>query len=168
MAAISTIIAAAALTATVYSVTEQKKQAGKQADAQNKIRNEDIASNKAKQMAERRQQIREERIKRSRVLAASEASGTVGSSGEAGAIGSMNTQLGSNVGTNQSMIQSGQRVSVFAQDAASAQLAGQQAGMFGQLVNAAAPVAGSIFSTSPSTSSGSVFDASAEQKRLQG
>jgi len=161
MAAISTIIAAVALTATVYSAQEQKKQASKQNEAQTKIRNEDIASNKAKQMAERRQQIREERIKRARVLATSEASGTVGSSGEAGALGSMNTQLGVNVGANQSMIQSGQRVSVFSQDAANAQLAGQQAAMFGQLVNAAAPVAGSIFSTSPSTT-GSVFDARAK------
>lgn len=163
------ILAAASLAVTAYSAVEQNKAAKEQAAAQKKVSEETTASNTARQMAERRQQIREERVKRARILASSEASGTTGSSGEIGAVGSLNTQLGSNVGSNQSAIQSGQRISVFQQQAADAQLDGQQAGALGSLANAAIGVGGSIFSSgvSSTSSSTSVFDASSEQKRLQ-
>lgn len=49
-------------------------------------------------MKERRNQIREARIRRAQLLVASEASGTVGSSAEVGAIGSIQSQLSSNIG----------------------------------------------------------------------
>lgn len=139
MAAISTIIAAVTLTASVYSAQEQKKEAKKAAVAQTNIRNEEKAANTAKQMSERRQQVREERIKRARVLQASQNTGVAGGSGETGAVAALNTNLGSNLGSNSSAVMAGDRVSVFAQQAATAQNAGQNAALFGSLAIAAAP-----------------------------
>jgi len=140
------IIASAALASTAYSASEQKKESKKAARAQEQIRNEERASNKAKEMAERRQQLREERIKRARVLQASQNSGTAYSSGESGAVSSLNTQLSSNIGFNQSMLRSGERTSIFAQQASDAQSRQQGAAAFGQFALNAASLAGSIFS----------------------
>jgi hypothetical protein len=149
MAAVSTIIAGAALATTVYSVSEQSKQAKKSARAQENLQNEERARNTGQQIAERRQQIREERVKRARVMQASQNTGVAGGSGEAGALSSLSTQLGSNVGFNQSMIQSGERMSIFAQQAATAQYKGQQAALLGSFANSAASFSGSIFGTTP-------------------
>lgn len=146
MAAISTIIAGVALATTAYSISEQKSEAKKAARAQTQIRNEENAKNKAQQMVERRQQLREERIKRARVVQAAQNTGTAASSGETGAVSSLGTQLGSNLGFNQSMIRSGERISIFAQQAADAQTRQGNAAMLGQFAQAAAPLAGSIFS----------------------
>lgn len=140
MAAISTIVAAASLTLTAASI----KQQGKAAKAQKKIQNEEKARNTAQQMAERRQQVREERIKRARVMQASENTGTAGSSGELGAVSSIGTQLGANLGFNQSMIESGNRISGYTQQAADAQ---GKASMFNAVGSMAGNV-GSIFGSS--------------------
>lgn len=142
----SILIAAASLATTVYSASEQKKEAKKAARAQEGIRNEENARNKSQQMVERRQQLREERIKRARVLQASQNTGTAASSGETGAISSLGTQLGSNLGFNQSMVRSGERMSIFAQQAADAQTRQGSAAALGSFAQAAAPLAGSIFS----------------------
>lgn len=120
------ILAAVSLTSTVASMSQQRKAA----KAQGKIRNEEAARNTAQQMQERRQQVREERIKRARVMQASENTGTSGSSGEAGAITSIGSQLGANLGFNQGMIESGRRISQYSQEAADAQ---GRASMFGTL-----------------------------------
>lgn len=145
MAAVTTIIAGAALATSALSAVEQQKQAKRSAKAQEKIRNEERAQNVSRQLAERRQQIREERIKRARVLQSAENTGTAFSSGESGALSSLGTQLGSNLGFNQSMIRSGERISTFAQESANAQARGQSAALLGNLALSAAPVAGSIF-----------------------
>lgn len=147
MAVTTVLIAAASLTATAVSIKEQRK-AGK---ALKRIQNEERARNTAQQMAERRQQVREERIKRARILQASENTGTAGSSGEAGAVSSIGTQLGSNLGFNQSMIESGNRISNYSQQAADARsnasIFGAVAGMSGDI----GTIGGSIFQSTPST-----------------
>jgi hypothetical protein len=48
----------------------------------------------------RRQRIREQRIRRAQIIAASENQGTSASSGEIGAIGSLNTNLAGMIGTS--------------------------------------------------------------------
>lgn len=141
MAAISTIVAVASLTLTVAGMQQQ----GQAAKAQKKARNEEKARNTAQQMAERRQQVREERIKRARVMQASENTGTAGSSGELGAVSSIGTQLGANLGFNQSMIESGNRIGGYAQQAANAQ---SNASVFNSLAGMSGSV-GSIFGSSP-------------------
>lgn len=130
-----------AITATAASVQQQ----GKAAKAQKKIQNEEKARNTAQQMAERRQQVREERIKRARVMQASENTGTAGSSGELGAVSSIGTQIGANLGFNQSMIESGNRISGYAQQVANAQ---SNASVFNSIAGMSSNV-GSIFGSSP-------------------
>lgn len=130
-----------AITATAASIQQQ----GQAAKAQKKMRNEEKARNTAQQMAERRQQVREERIKRARVMQAAENTGTAGSSGELGAVSSIGSQLGANLGFNQSMIESGNRISGYAQQAANAQT---NASVFNSIAGMSGNV-GSIFGSSP-------------------
>ena len=142
--ATTTLIAAAALATTAYSISEQKSEAKKAAKAQTAIRQEENAKNKAQQMAERRTQLREERIKRARVIQAAQNSGTAASSGETGAVSSLGTNLGSNLGFNQSMVRSGERMSIFAQQASDAQGRQQSAAMLGSFAQSAAPLASDL------------------------
>lgn len=104
-----------------------------------------IAQQAQQAAQERRQQIREERIKRASILQQSENMGTANSSGETGALGGMKTHLGSNLGFNQSAIMAGQQISGFNQNAAnfmqSAQTAQGRAGMWGQVSG----IGGNIF-----------------------
>ena len=88
------------------------------ADEQKKIQGEQKAQNASKAMAERRQQVREERIKRARIIQSSVNSGASGSSGELGATSSLATTLGSNIGANAGALASADRVSGYAQNAA--------------------------------------------------
>jgi len=46
---------------------------------------------------QRRQQVREQRIRRARIVAASQASGTAGSSSEQGSLGALDTSTASNI-----------------------------------------------------------------------
>ena len=76
--------------------TSSRKISGLQAQSQAEQR----AEQAARAAGERRQQIREERVKRSRIMQSSQNTGTGGSSGEAGALSSLSTQFGSNIGFN--------------------------------------------------------------------
>lgn len=97
---------------------------------QKKARKEQQAVNAAQAAQERRQQIREERIRRARILQASENTGVTESSGEAGAVGALATQLQGNVGFNLGMQRSASNISDFQQNA---QDALDQAAMWGQI-----------------------------------
>lgn len=130
------LLAAAAFVTSVYSAKQNR-------DYQVKSGNEQRASNAAAAAKERRQQIREERIRRATILQSSENSDVQGSSGESGALGSLSTQLGSNIGFNLGQEQSANNISLFQQHAADWQAIGQiaqQAGsMFAASANAPAP-----------------------------
>lgn len=151
---------ALAAAGTAYSIDQQRdaKEAQKNAAIeQKKIRNEQRAQNEAQAAQERRKQLREERIRRARIVSSSQAAGTVGSSGEAGALGSLATQLSSNLGANLAAINSAADISLFSQNAANfmsvadqANSNAQMAGQISSLAFQAAPVlskAGSLFST---------------------
>jgi hypothetical protein len=88
------------------------------ADEQRKVQGEQKAQNASKAMAEKRQQVREERIKRARVIQGSVNSGSTGSSGELGAVSSLATTLGSNVGANAGALASADRTSGYLQNSA--------------------------------------------------
>lgn len=119
MAAITTaILGGLALANSVVQQQEAKKQNRKAYKEQVKVQNEQKAQNQAAQLAERRNQIREERVKRARILQGAQNTGTTGSSGEAGAVGSLSSQLSANLGANQSAIISGANQSLFSQNAA--------------------------------------------------
>ena len=117
MAALTTIamigLAAGAI-GTVASISQSRKAAAAQQESsrwQEQTQAEQAAANAREAAIARRQQIREERVKRAQILQASETSGTADSSGELGAVGGMSTQLGSNMGASQGMLMQGQRIS---------------------------------------------------------
>lgn len=125
MAAISTIIAAVSLVSGFVSAQNQadaqdearRNQENANAE-QRKARDEQKAAQAAQSAAERRTQIREERVKRARLLQSSANTGVTGSSGEAGAAGGLSTQLGTNIGFNLGQQQAASNISAAGQNAA--------------------------------------------------
>lgn len=171
MAGITTaILLGVAAVGTAYSISQQMEARDAAKDAareQKKIRNEQKAQNEAAAMQERRKQIREERIRRAKILASSSAAGVAGSSGEGGALGSLSTGLSVNLGTNLAAVNSGLAISQYSQNAANFQSQADQAsanaGMasqFSSLAMQAAPslqkAADSIFPTTEVKSPGGV------------
>lgn len=125
MAAVSSIIAAAALTVGVASAYQQRQSAKEQRRAmqqaayeEKKVRAVSAAQNTFRQAQEQRQQIREERVRRAQIMQASENAGVSGSSGAMGAVGALSTNLNSNVGFNRSSAAAGQLITGFSQNAA--------------------------------------------------
>ena len=113
---------------TVASITQQRKAEKEQKKAarlQAANQAEQSAANEREAAIARRQQIREERIKRAQIVQASENTGTADSSAATGSIGGMQTTLGSNLGMNQGMFMQGQRISMNAQGAANAMSSAQ-------------------------------------------
>lgn len=122
MAAISTIVAVAALTisAASYVSGEHSRKEAQEASAQaageqRKAGSEQAALNTQRAALERRQQIREERVRRAKMLQASENSGTAGSSGELGATAGLANQLGVNIAFNQGQLAGQGRANAFGQ-----------------------------------------------------
>lgn len=83
-----------------------------------KAQSEEKAANAAQMAQDRRQTIREERIRRAKIIQASENTGVGESSGLMGATGSLQTQLGTNIGFSRGMEEIGGRISSFNQNAA--------------------------------------------------
>lgn len=133
-------------TSTVYGISQNIKQRQAQEDA----KKEQAAVNKTQQLQEQRNQIRRERVQRARILQASENTGVAGSSGEAGAIGSLSTQLGSNLGINSDLVFHGGNISAASQRAANAAGNAQLASAVSSMAPTTVRLADSIFST-PST-----------------
>lgn len=122
--ATSTYFAIAALvvgTKSYISAEQNRKEAQAnyraQAQEQEKARNEERALNAQSAANERRQQIREERVRNARLLQASENTGTEGSSGAFGAVGGFATQLGANIGSNLGRLSGADRISGYNQSA---------------------------------------------------
>lgn len=152
MAALSSIavaglaVAGVSTAASIQQGRQSRKASQRAADEQSKIASEQRAQNASSAAAERRQQIREERVRRGAIMNAAANTGTAGSSGVIGAVGSLSTQLSSNMGANQGAIMRGQRISGYAQNAANYNTS---AANFNQNANTLGQVAGlgtSIFS----------------------
>lgn len=129
MAAVTTMLVVGAVAASSYvSYTERKeakKDAKRAANEQRKVQSEQRAQQAAQQAAERRQQIREERVRRAKIIQSAQNTGTAGSSGMSGALSSLSTQLGTNIGFNIGASQAGDRMSRFMQNAADYNLSSQ-------------------------------------------
>jgi hypothetical protein len=145
------IAAIAAVVGTVSSISSQmdaKKAAGRSAEEQRKAQNEQRAVASRQAAEEKRKQVREERVRRAKILQGAENTGTEGSSGEAGALGSLATQLSSNIGSNIGAARSGALIGGFNQSAADfsfdASKSMQEAGQWSQL----AGIGGNIFEAS--------------------
>lgn len=153
---------AAAVVAVVvgaYSAHEQQQEQKKAREMQQKaneenrkVRAEQDAQNAAQRAAERRQQLREERVKRARVIQASANTGVANSSGEMGATGNLATQTGVQLGMNSGMAMHGAAMSAYSQNAADAltqannhMVEANQWGQIGSLAFSFGANAGSIF-----------------------
>ena len=138
-AAVYAAYASAAIGAasTVYNVQQQKKAGAAQEEAQ------DIstAQQKSVDLANRRQQIREERIRRAQIEQAAANQGAGGSSGEAGAISAIGSQVGSNIAS----ISQGQKAAEGIGNAMSAAAGSTQRA---QVAQGVANLSGTIFQAS--------------------
>ena len=108
---------------------EQRAASERSAQQQREARSVQEASNAQQAAMESRQQIREERVRRAKILQGAQNTGTAMSSGEFGSIGSLSTNLSSNIGANRGALMRGQEISAFNQNAADFNLAAQNAGI---------------------------------------
>lgn len=130
----STILGIAAVGSSLLGVNAQRhgaKEAGKANDRarveQEKAQGEEKALNAQRASLERRQQIREERVARGKLMQGSENTGTSGSSGESGAQAGLANQLGANIGFNLGQLQGTNAIGTFNQNAANYQGDAQKA-----------------------------------------
>jgi hypothetical protein len=138
---VGSIIAAAG---TAKSVQQQRRAASSQRKAQE----EQLKRQQAADARERARQVREARVARARAQQAIENQGAGGSSIASGALGSIQTQLGSNLGFQANQQASVLTQSGFMQDAASARSSaatGQAIAGLGQTVMTNSDRIGSIF-----------------------
>lgn len=112
---------------------EQNAYQAQQVEAQKKMQQEQKAQQAQQAALERRRQVREERVRRAQITQASQNTGVVGSSGMLGALGGLATGLSANIGTNVGAVASGNRMSLFSQQAADAQTGMMQAQTSGNL-----------------------------------
>lgn len=147
-ATLAAISAGTAAVGTVYSISQNQKARGEQ----KKIANIQAANNASAQMEERRAQVREERIKRARLLQQGEAAGTAGSSGELGSLGGLSTQLGSNIGSNLGRIGNANAISSAQQGVADARSNAQLGGFLTSAVSSGIDLSQNIFAPKPSAS----------------
>lgn len=97
---------------------EARADAERGANAQKNAQEEQKAQAAAQQADARRAQIREERVRRARILQSSENAGSTDSSGAVGAQAGLSTNLQSNLGRQAGAALSGERQSSYLQQAA--------------------------------------------------
>lgn len=140
----ATAILVVSTVASISSQMNAKDSAKRSAEEQRKARQEQAAEQARQQAEEKRRMVREERVRRGRILQASLSSGTAGSSGEIGALGSLSTQFSANTGANAGMKRTGEAITGYNQAAADFSFEAQQsqadAQMFQQLGNAGSSI----------------------------
>ena len=136
---IGLIISAVGTAASIDASQDAKSAAKQSRAAQEKVASEQRAQNASQAAQERRQQIRDERVRRARIIQSSVNTGTSDSSGEIGAISSLSTQLASGIGSNLGRLQGAENISLFSQQEADARFniakADNQGRIGGTLVN---------------------------------
>lgn len=126
MAIVGTIVAAASLGFSIYANEQARSDAKDARREQEKAQAEQRAQNASSSAEERRKQVREERIRRARILQASSNTGTAESSGEIGALGSLSTQLSTNIGLSTMAQQRANNISIFNQNASDSLFSAQE------------------------------------------
>lgn len=134
MAAVTSIIAGVAAAAAVGGLAtsvigqqQARRAAGESRRAQESAQSEQRAANAQAAAEDRRRQVREERVRRARIIQASVNTGTASSSGEAGALGALSTNLSGGLGASVGGEARAGRIGGFLQQSANAQ-AGIQRG----------------------------------------
>lgn len=132
---ISVTIAAAAAAA---SYQQQRMAAKDAASAQKKAARTAQNARMNKEFETRRQQIRQERVRRAQIEQQSENSGVSMSSGQIGSESAINTQVGANISAIQGESQAANAIGRFNQQTADANYRGQVASQIGSLGMSAA------------------------------
>ena len=158
---LATIAAIASAGTAVYGIIQSQNAREDQA----KARAVAEAQNTQQQMDAKRQQIRAERVQRARVLQSASNTGTAYSSGEAGAVGSIETQLSGNMGSLNAAASNSAEMSGYQQAAADAAGNAQMASAIGQMIPSGTIIADSIFKNT-SLPSANVY-AGENRQRLQ-
>lgn len=122
MAAYGVYYAMAAMAAVSYDQQERAEdkaydRSQKAADEQRKARMEQQSQNAAQAAGERRRQIREERVRRARIVQSSINTGVTDSSGELGGQANLATQANTAIGFNNAALKGAQDISIFNQNA---------------------------------------------------
>lgn len=139
MAAVTTIVAAAALAVAAGSAYTQAQEAKSAASDRKKAGKIQQAENQASSNESRRQQIREERVRRASILQSSQNTGVSASSGQLGSISALGSQVGGNVSNISRQETSAGAITNLNQSAANADFRGNQAAQIGSF-------AGTVFS----------------------
>lgn len=155
MAAVSTVLAGASLALAAggaYMNYQQQRAASRAqrdaAEEQRGIQSEQKAANAESAAAERRQQVREARIRRAQILQSAENTGVAASTGELGALSSVSTQLNANVGANTSSLNRAGRISDMSQRAADANSRASQHSLNASVYQGFSNLGGSLFQMS--------------------
>lgn len=143
--ATTTIIAAAAVAVAAGSAYAANEQASDAASSRKKAQKVSQAEQEARASESRRQQIREERVKRATILQSSENTGVTSSSGQLGSISALGSQVGGNISSLSRQTDSAAAIGQYNQSAVDSDYrAGQiqQVGNFaGTVFGVAAPMA---------------------------
>ena len=158
MAAVTTIIAAGALAVAAGSAYQAQKQSKEAASERKKASNISRAEGESQSAENRRQQIREERVRRATIMQSSENTGVTASSGELGSLSVLGSQVGGNIANISRQDFSAGAITNLNQSAANADYKANQAAQIGQF-------AGTVFGmTAPSAIGGLKEDPNAVGK----
>lgn len=126
-------VAVAGLIVSAAGATAQYVQAEKRADIEKESREVQGAQQDVNQIEARRRQVREQRVRQAQIEQASVNTGVGGSSGEAGAIGALATNVMSNVAINAGQTRTASVLGGLAQQSADTQTTSALWGAAGQL-----------------------------------
>lgn len=142
---IEIILGAAALAVGLVSTAASTSAANKAAAAQKESQNIQLGQSQVQARENRRQLLREERIRRARIMQGSNNAGGSGSSGEAGALGAITTNVDSQVAASRGESKANTGINLFNQRAQDYQNQAQQALAWGEVFQGGLTTFGNIF-----------------------
>lgn len=142
--AVITALAIGALALSAGAAYASYKQGQAAASAQKKANAVSAAQSEVNRQQAIRDQVRQERVRRAQIIAASADSGTQASSGELGAVGSLGSQAGNNIGTINRTALSQNTFSLYEQQGADAR---SRSALYGQVSSLAGSIGGGLTKT---------------------
>lgn len=133
----------------------QMNAANDTAAAQKKANDVTNAQQAVNSIEDQRQRVREDRVRRAQIIAQSDAQGTVGSSGEAGALGALDTSFGTLVAQSKGQSNSNAAINKWNQAAADASAQGNTYKALTNLATDSIDTFGTIFK--PKSNGSSIF-----------
>jgi hypothetical protein len=142
---IELIFGAISLAVGLVSTASSQAAARKSAAAQKEANNIQLAQSENAAREDKRQLLREERIRRARIMQSSFNSGGAGSSGESGAMGAISTNVDSAVSNADANSKANAGINIFNQKAATFDQQAREALAWGEVFQSGAQTLGNIF-----------------------